>query len=280
MHPHDRHRRRRHQRFALRDLVLVVREDQVVAAAVDVERHAEQRARHRAALDVPARPPGAPRRLPLRFAGLRELPQREVERIALVLVLRDARADEQLVDVLAAQRTVARERRDGVVDAVFADVGVPGGDQLADHLHDLRDEVRRVRLVVGVAHVEDAHRLAERVVIALHHQVERGAFALRGRDRAVVDVRDVLDERDAVAVARVLQIPPQHVEEQERARMAQVAFGRRRQAAHVDPHVIGLERFEGFERVRARVKQPERHCSVRCRRAALPVRRSAPRVGR
>ena len=41
--------------FALRDLVLVVRELQVHAAAVDVEGLAEQRAAHRRALDVPAR---------------------------------------------------------------------------------------------------------------------------------------------------------------------------------------------------------------------------------
>ena len=280
MHPHHRHRRCGHQHLALRDLVLVVREDQVVAAAVDVERHAEQRARHRAALDVPARPPTAPRRLPLRLAGFRELPQREVERIALVLVLGDARADQQLVDVLAAERAVARKRRHGVVDAVFADVGVAGLDQLADHLDDLRHELRGVRLRVGLAHVEDAHRLAERIVEALHHQVERRALALRRRDGAVVDVGDVLHERHAVAVARVLQIAPQHVEEQERPRVAEVSFGRRREAADVDPDVIGLERRQLFECARAGVKQPERHSSVRFRRAALPARRSARRVAR
>ena len=41
---------------ALRHLVLMVREDQVAAAAVDVERLAEIAPRHRAALDVPAWP--------------------------------------------------------------------------------------------------------------------------------------------------------------------------------------------------------------------------------
>ena len=212
--------------------------------------------------------------------GESRLPQREVERVALVLVLRDARADEQLVDVLAAQRAVARERRHRVVDAVLAHVGVPGRDQLADHLHDLRDEMRRVRFLVGLAHVEDAHRLAKCIVEPLHHDVERRAFALRGRDRTVVDVGDVLDERHAVAVTRVLQIAPQHVEEQERARMTEVPLGGRRQTADVHAHVIRFERRELFERVGAGVIQPERHCSVRSRRAALPVRRSAPRARR
>src|SRR5687767_4137872 len=40
-------------RFALRDLVLVVREDQVDAARVDLERWAEVSHAHRGALDVP-----------------------------------------------------------------------------------------------------------------------------------------------------------------------------------------------------------------------------------
>ena len=78
--------------FGLRDLVLVVREHEVVAAAVDVEAVAEDLERHRRALDVPAGPARAPRRRPRRLAGLRRLPQREVDRAALALVDLDARA--------------------------------------------------------------------------------------------------------------------------------------------------------------------------------------------
>ncbi len=93
MDPEIHHRRLVEQRLALRDLVLVMRKDQVEAAAVDVERLPEQRVRHRRALDVPARPAGAPRRRPLRLVGLRELPQREVERVLLLLAGLDASAD-------------------------------------------------------------------------------------------------------------------------------------------------------------------------------------------
>src|SRR4029078_414144 len=55
------------------DLVLVVREYQVGAAAVDVERLAEIAVRHRGALDVPPWPPRPPRAVPLRLARLRAL---------------------------------------------------------------------------------------------------------------------------------------------------------------------------------------------------------------
>src|SRR5690606_16431061 len=63
-------------RFRLRDLVLVVREDQVRAAAVDIDRAAEVVRAHRGALDVPARAPRSPRTRPARLAGLGGLPER------------------------------------------------------------------------------------------------------------------------------------------------------------------------------------------------------------
>ena len=47
-------------RLALRQLVLVVREGQVNAAAVDVHRAAQHVAAHDAALDVPPRAQGSP----------------------------------------------------------------------------------------------------------------------------------------------------------------------------------------------------------------------------
>ncbi len=52
------------ERARLRDLVLVVREDEVEPAAVDLELRSEVLLRHDRALDVPARPPASPGRVP------------------------------------------------------------------------------------------------------------------------------------------------------------------------------------------------------------------------
>src|SRR5213075_100352 len=101
--------------FGLRDLVLVVRELQVLAAAVDVERLAEQRAAHRGALDVPAGPALAPGRWPGRLAGLGALPQHEIERILLRLVDVDALARAQLVERLAGKLSVTGKAAHRVV---------------------------------------------------------------------------------------------------------------------------------------------------------------------
>ena len=92
-------------------LVLVVREPQVDAAAVDVEGRAEVLAGHRRALDVPARPTRAPGARPRGGLGLGvllpALPQREVARVALaarVGVLGRLHVVEALVGQLAVRR--------------------------------------------------------------------------------------------------------------------------------------------------------------------------------
>ncbi len=98
--------------LALRDLVLVVRELQVHAAAVDVEGLAEQRAAHGRAFDVPARPAGAVGAVALGvvgLVGLGRLPQHEVERVLLAAEHGHALAGAQLVERLARELAVAGE---------------------------------------------------------------------------------------------------------------------------------------------------------------------------
>src|SRR6478609_8377374 len=86
MQPVIGHDRRVEGATRLGDLVLMVREDEVDAAAMDVESLAEMLPRHGRAFDVPARTPrrrDAGRRRPRRLAGLRRLPQHEIHRVAL-----------------------------------------------------------------------------------------------------------------------------------------------------------------------------------------------------
>ena len=88
-------------RLGLRHLVLVVWEDEVGAAAVDVERQAEGLLGHCGAFEVPAGTPLTPGRGPVRLAGLCRLPQREVEWVLLAVVDVDTSTAAQVVDVAA-----------------------------------------------------------------------------------------------------------------------------------------------------------------------------------
>ena len=104
VHPEPRERLFR-RAFRLRDLVLVMRKDQVDAAGMDVDRRlAQQPQRHRRALDVPARTAGAGADIPRRLPVLRRLPQHEIAGIVFrVFVDVDAGAGMQAIVIEARE---------------------------------------------------------------------------------------------------------------------------------------------------------------------------------
>ena len=106
VHPVTRQRLAAMRAAALRDLILMMREDEVEPAAVDVDRLAQMRADHRRAFDVPARPAAAPRAVPADHASLARLPQHEVGGVALVGRDLDPRAGDHRLAVAAAERAI------------------------------------------------------------------------------------------------------------------------------------------------------------------------------
>jgi hypothetical protein len=105
VHPHVR-KRAAPRAHGLRGLVLVVREDQVLAATVDVDGRTQVAVDHGAALRVPAGTAVAPRARPAGLAGLGGLPQRKVKRVALLVVHLDALAGAQLVKLAPREDAV------------------------------------------------------------------------------------------------------------------------------------------------------------------------------
>ena len=141
----------------LGDLVLVVREDEVEAAGMDVEDLAQIALAHGGALDVPPGPAAAPRRVPAGLVLGGSLPQHEVGGVALVGLDLDASAGEVVLELAAGERAIVGHRAD--VEQHFADfvglVGVPVGDELADDGLHLRD-------IVGGARLHRRQQAAER----------------------------------------------------------------------------------------------------------------------
>ena len=136
--------------------VRVVREHEVVAAAVEVEAVAEHVEAHRHTLDVPAGAALAPRRRPGRFARLGRLPECEVERVLLVLVDLDPGAGPfaEVVEGAVDESAVAVDVGDSEVDAGVVDVGGSVVDQRADEVDHLFDVFGGVGPVVGSQHAE------------------------------------------------------------------------------------------------------------------------------
>jgi hypothetical protein len=128
------------ERFRLRDLVLMVRKDEVHAARVQVERIAQVLDGHHGALDVPAGAAGADLGVPEGLALLGGLPQGEIARVVFfVLVGIHARAADDAAEIGVGQLAVLREAGDTEVDRPVAGIGMAAFPELADGLHHLVD---------------------------------------------------------------------------------------------------------------------------------------------
>src|SRR6185437_8536802 len=104
---------------ALRNLVFVMREDQIEPAAVNVECLPEMRLAHRRALDMPTGAAAAPRRLPAGQVGRRRLPQHEIAGILLVGRDFDPGAGDHFVPRAAGEFAVLGIARDAEQDMAF-----------------------------------------------------------------------------------------------------------------------------------------------------------------
>ena len=174
VHPDVRHARRAEGAARLGDFVLVMREDEVDAAAVNVEdvlrgivagkaaaeRLQQQGHRHRRAFDMPARSAGrsdAAGARPSRLVRLGGLPQHEVHRVALVGRDVDAGAGQHLVERAPRQRAVTRDAGKRVHRArrkqhmILGDIGDAARRQPLDQGDHLGDMSGRARLIASAS---------------------------------------------------------------------------------------------------------------------------------
>ncbi len=220
-------RERLAERNRLGAFVLVVREAQVLATAVQVEALAEQVEAHHDALRVPARAPVAPWRRPRRIAvGGRaggELPQHEVGRMPLAgradhLAIAPTRA--HVVDGLMGEQAVVVDGLDRHVHAVVGDVGVVEFDQLTDHLDHLVDVVGGVGRLGGALEVDGVHRLPPDRLAPGGDVLPGPLLSQRALDDLVFDVGDVGHE--AHIEAGPFEVAAQDVVHERGATVAQV----------------------------------------------------------
>jgi hypothetical protein len=242
--------------LGLGDLVLVVREDQVEAAAVDVEGGTEVLVGHGRALQVPAGAATAPRGLPVGLARLGRLPQREVTGVALAgLAVRGGL--EQVVQLLVGQLEVAREGAHVEVDVAVRLVGVTALDEAAHHLDHLGDVPGGTRLVRRREAAEGLVAVVERPLVLVADGPPGAALVVRLGDDLVVDVGDVADERDVVAA--VLEPAAHDVEVQTGPDVPDVRCGLHGGTTEVDRDATRHERGEVTDLPGAGVVQPNSH---------------------
>ena len=85
------------ERLGLRNLILMMRENQVASAAMKIECASEIFKRHSRALDVPARTSVAPWAFPERLTRLCGLPDSKIHRILFALIHLNTRPGHHIV---------------------------------------------------------------------------------------------------------------------------------------------------------------------------------------
>ena len=247
-------------------LVLMVREGEVGAAAVDVDGGAQVAVDHGGTLGVPSGAPLAPRALPRWLAGLGGLPQGEVERVALVLVLLDACTHHKVIDVAAGDLAVGGVAAHGEVHvAVVRRVGVPTVDKRLDHADHGADLLGGTGADIGIEHVGVAHDADELVRELGRDLLGRAALLVGAIDDLVIDVREVLGEGDLVAARD--EPAADHIEADERTGVADVDVVVDGGAAHVHADLALLDGAEVLFLVGGAVVDLHRYLPLGPRRA-------------
>ena len=252
------------RRLRLGAFVFVVWEHEIVAATVEIKTVTEERERHRRALDVPARPARAPRRIPIGFAGLRRFPKREVHWALLAFIHLNARAGafDQVFQTPARELAVALVRTDGEVHAFTLDHVRPARlDEFTDQVDHRVDELSGPRHVVGTAHVEPIEFVPIRGLVPIGQLAFGGPLGRGPSDDLVLDVGHVPHETNGVASP--FEIPTDDVVHQRGASVADMRNVIDRRPAHVDRHLTRDARRQFDVAFRQGVKDPDHGAEAR-----------------
>ena len=259
MHPVARQRRSAVRAGALRQLVLMVGEDQVRAAAMNIDRLAQIGLDHGGAFQMPARAAIAPLAGPGRLALLRRLPQHEIGRVALIGRNLHPRAGHHGVAVAAGQFAVCLILVDVEQHVLLRLIGEPALFELADHADHFRHMAGRGRLHGRVDHVQGAHVPPVDIGIDLRDLRAALPGLLRRRDDLVVHVGDVPGIDDMVRAIDAPQQAEQRVENHRRAGIADMGVVIDGRAADIERHPLRVGRFEVALFPRQRVVKFQSH---------------------
>jgi len=246
------------ERFGLRDFVFVMREDQVDAAGVDIERGAQVLNGHHGAFDVPAGAARTDRRIPTEFAFLGRLPQGEIARVGLIVFVDvDAGAGQVAAEIVVRKLAIAGEARDAEVSRAVARVSVVAGGKAGDSVGHIGDVVGGLHQVLGHVQAQGGAVFEKRLRVDGGVFLKRLLFGRRVADDLIVHVGDVHDVVELVT-ART-QPPAQNVDEGEGAEVADVGVTVNGGAARVQANRVAVRGMEVLDALGECVIEAQRH---------------------
>ena len=200
-------------RFRLGDFVVVVGEDQIGAAEMEINRVSQLLAHHGRAFDMPTRPAGAPGGRETGLPRFGPFPKGEIKGMLLAGFLK---AGDPTIGVLLLLREIAAREfavasvfHHGEIDIAIGAIGRPLGLQFANQGADRIEALGGPGHAIGRQDVEGGHIGHKGVNVALTHHLHGAAFLGSPVEDLVVDVGVILHERHLVAAPE--QVAAQHI---------------------------------------------------------------------
>ena len=196
--------------FGLGDLVLMMGEDEVLTAAVDIQ--GKIFLAHGRAFDMPAGTALAPGAFPEGLARLGRLPQGKVQRILLFFTGSHTGTGLQFIQAAAGELAVRRIGTHAEVHVAGRHgIGLALGDELGTEILHLLDVFGGAGLVIGTHHVQAVHIFMEGINIGLSHFTPVTLFLIGAADNLIVHVGEVADKGHIQPQGA--QVAHQHVED-------------------------------------------------------------------
>ena len=141
-------------RLRLGDLIFMMREDQVFATAMNINRISQILARHRRAFNMPAGTSFRPGRSPVRLARLCSLPQRKVSGMFLDITHFNTSARLQVFQRLMGQFAVILKIMGAEINIPICFIGITFIDQHLNKRNDLIHHLGNLWMEVGRHNVQ------------------------------------------------------------------------------------------------------------------------------
>ena len=229
--------------LALRDLIFMVREDQILSACMDIDGLAKVFLGHLGALDMPAWTALAPRRLPERLSFFFRFPENEIGRFFLAFLagyLDLTEAGLQIVQIFMGQFSVLFKGFGAEINrAVSCHIRMSFFDQRIDHLDHTADLLSRLRILRRRFDVHHLHIFFALCDIALGDRLRIHALLDGFPDDLVIHISKV--RYIVYFVSFVLKIPADRIKYDHRScisNMNKIVNGR---SAHIH---LNLARFD------------------------------------
>ena len=242
MHPVTGKGSARESADGLRDFVFMMRENQVMPAAMNVEAFTKMLPGHGGAFNMPARPPSAPGAVPARCLGIAWLPQHEIAGIALIGRHIHPRAGQQFIRRTAGKLAVIGEGRDREKHMAIGGIGMAICDQAFDQRDHFRDMAGGARFYIRRQRAKGFHIGMEIRRRARSYGCDGLTAFTCTRIDLVIHIRDVA--RVSNVRIKPAQQPRQHIKHHHRPSIAQMRQIINRGTTDIEPDMLGIERFK------------------------------------